>query len=315
VSIGPHENFRLFGRVCATPIDLPELERARNRCADFRVALGVVDPPEHEHSTDSEEHDGAEWLALWDRATDVVFRYPKFARFHCDVSGPAAQIVVDALPDVPAPTIRHLLIDDVIPHVIARSGAPVLHGAGVAVDGQALVILGDSAAGKSTLSVALAQAAGVALIGDDCVVVDSTPGGFVAPPSYPTVRLSPRTARALLGDDARGKPYTHYSNKLRFSDGITFTTEAVPVRGVVRLERAHARLPAGAAITTFRGHAACASLIHGLRFSPRTSRAKTVRHVTELTEQARVGQVTIDHDLNALPDVCRVLLEWFHSGH
>ena len=159
MSTTPPSKFRLFGRVCAAPIDLPELRRAQDGCLDFSVALGIVDVPKHERWTDSEQRQGAEWLTMWDRATDVVFRYPDTALFHCVASARGAEIVVDADPSVPAPTIRHLLIDDVIPHLIARSGAPVLHGAGVAVDGKALVILGDSAVGKSTLSVALAKPA------------------------------------------------------------------------------------------------------------------------------------------------------------
>jgi hypothetical protein len=276
--------------------------------------LGVVDPPSHERCTDLEEHGGAEWLTVWDRASDVVFRYPQLALFHCEAPASAAEIMVDAQRAVPAATIRHLLIDNVVPYLIARSGVPVLHSAGVAVDGQALLILGESAVGKSTLSVALAQAvAGAAVIADDCVVVDSTPCGLLAQPSYPSARLYPRSARALLGDGAHGRPYTHYSDKLRFSDGITFTTEAVPVRGVVRVARSSAKVSAGAAITTLQGHAACATLVHGLRFSPRVSRSTTVERVTELAEQAPVGQVTIDHDLDALSDVCSALLDWFHT--
>jgi hypothetical protein len=299
--------------VCGAPFDLPELQRARDACVDFSVALGAVDPPKHARWTDSELlHHGAERLTVWDRATDVVFWYHDLARFYCDVSAPRAEIVVDAQPSVPAPTIRHLLIDNVIPHLIARSGAPVLHGAGVVVDGQALVILGKSAVGKSTLSVAFARTGG-ALIADDTVVIDSTSRGLVAQPGYPSARLSKRTARALLGDGEDGRPFTHYSPKLRFSNGINFAADAVPVRGVVGVDRSSTKVAAGTTITTIQGHAACAMLVDALRFSPRVSRALTVERIIELAEQARVGQVTINHDLDALPDVGRTLLDWFHA--
>jgi hypothetical protein len=298
--------------VCEAPVDLPELERAREGCPDFRVALGVVDLPNHDRPTDFEERQGRDWLTLWDRSPDVVFRYSDTARFRYEVSAGGTEIVVDAHADVPPQTIRHLLIDDVIPHAIARSGVPVFHGAGVAINGEALLIVGDSAVGKSTLSVALARAGG-ALIADDCVVVDPTSCGLVAEPSYASARLSEHTARALLGDRARGRPFTHYSHKLRFSDGVTFATDPVPIRGVVRVDRTSSEVPDGAEIATFDGHAACATLVQALRFSPRLNRATTVEHVVDLADQARVGHATINHDLDALPDACGALLDWLDA--
>jgi hypothetical protein len=59
------------------------------------------------------------------------------------------------------------------------AGKMALHGAAIAVDGRAVVLLGRARQGKSTLAAALCARDGVALLSDDAVAIDRTASGFV----------------------------------------------------------------------------------------------------------------------------------------
>jgi hypothetical protein len=117
---------------------------------------------------------------------------------------------------VDLPTLVHLLLDQVLPRVAARRGHLVLHGSSVADgSGNAIVVLGQSGRGKSTLAAGLV-ARGFVLLSDDCVVLDADEQGATVVPSYPGHRLSPRSLD-LVGwvDDAGSSRVSRHSDKLR----------------------------------------------------------------------------------------------------
>jgi hypothetical protein len=66
-----------------------------------------------------------------------------------------------------------------------QRGLLVLHATAVALDGRALVLIGPSASGKSTLGAALVAGGGVVLCDDLCVIDTSAPTALV----YPSTRF------------------------------------------------------------------------------------------------------------------------------
>jgi len=81
---------------------------------------------------------------------------------------------------------------------LAQRGYLVLHGSCVAIDGQAVCLLGHSGAGKSTLAAAL-LAAGHTLVSDAMTAIHAGDGGVPhALPGWPVVKLWP-TAVSHLG--------------------------------------------------------------------------------------------------------------------
>lgn len=112
------------------------------------------------------------------------------------------------------PTVRHLLLDQVMPLVMSRGARLVLHASAVATPSGAVAFVGRAGSGKSTIAAALA-ATGLPLLTDDCLVVEPSPAGFVARSFYPGVRLWADSLRAV-GTAARNlSPVAHYTRKRR----------------------------------------------------------------------------------------------------
>lgn len=111
-------------------------------------------------------------------------------------------------------TINHLLVDQVMPRVIAHRGDLVLHAGAVALGGRAVVVTAPSGYGKSTLTASLA-ADGATLIGDDALIVDSDRAGYRVRAVYPSLRLLPDSVAHLYGDAIETGMVAHYSAKRR----------------------------------------------------------------------------------------------------
>ena len=82
-------------------------------------------------------------------------------------------------------------------------GEIALHGAAVAKDGRALVLLGRSGDGKSTLAHALVQDHGWELLADDAIAIDHATDGYRVIPTESLLWLAPTGARAKHAQPAR----------------------------------------------------------------------------------------------------------------
>jgi len=139
---------------------------------------------------------------------------------------------------LPDGTLEHLLIDQVLPRVLAHQGRLVIHAGCVATRWGAIGFLGDSGAGKSTLSAEFARA-GHPLLGDDGILVRGTaPTGFEALATYPGLRLLPDPLVHLFDERAGAAPVAHYTEKRRIdrdSGDLTLATGPEPLRALYLL--------------------------------------------------------------------------------
>ena len=129
---------------------------------------------------------------------------------------------------------QHLLLDHVLPLVLARQGQLVLHGALISLDGVGVVILGSSGAGKSTMT-GYAMQHGWTVGGDDGAVVHQAPRAR-AEPTYSTIRLTP-AAGDLLGIDLTAAPPVVGKRRVVDTDRFSFSGDVVDLDVVVVLER------------------------------------------------------------------------------
>ncbi len=136
--------------------------------------------------------------------------------------------------------ISHLLVDHVLPRVVALRGDLMLHAAGaVGPGGRAHLFLGSTGAGKSSLVTSLV-AAGWALLDDDAIRVTRSGDGFRAIPGTPDVRLLPDAAAALVPEIPAGGRLSAHSRKRRFAlDGEKLRTARAPalIQSLYLLER------------------------------------------------------------------------------
>ena len=85
----------------------------------------------------------------------------------------------------------------VLAFVLRLRGSVPLHASAVAIDGRALLFVGDSWAGKSSTAAAFAIL-GYPMLADDVVRIDATDGGLVAYPSHSRLNVWRDSATALF---------------------------------------------------------------------------------------------------------------------
>jgi hypothetical protein len=176
---------------------------------------------------------GRRWLSFARLDDGYLLRFPRFAEFHLRVS--LREVEARRERSTPHDTFRHLLLDQVLPLIVASRDCLALHASVVDVDGGAIAFLGAAGNGKSTLAAALGRR-GHCVLSDDCCVVRRTERGFEVLPTYPGVRLfGPSREFVFRGTPTRGRRVSHYSSKRRVIDAAgtaRFGTTPVPLRRV-----------------------------------------------------------------------------------
>ena len=105
-----------------------------------------------------------------------------------EVSADLRTVTCTPAPGIAARSIRHLFLDTVMPLVLSVAAKTVLHASAVAHEGEAILFVGASGRGKSTLASVLATNDG-AVLADDAVIVEARADRFVARPTYESLRL------------------------------------------------------------------------------------------------------------------------------
>jgi hypothetical protein len=181
---------------------------------------------------------GGRWTARARTRDGYFLRFHELADFLVDLGGRHVRCVARH-PATSELTIRALLLDHVIPPVLALRGRYVLHAAAVRTNATGVcVFAGDSGAGKSTIAAQLAAGGGDFLT-DDCLVIDEQGGAVVAWSSHPSIKLRD-DARQFLKPGGDSKPVAEYTLKRRVpasSFGTAFPLEPVEVARIYFLTR------------------------------------------------------------------------------
>jgi hypothetical protein len=157
--------------------------------------------------------DGRRWLSIARSDGDYLLRFHRLADFRLSLE--SQTIVGVPRPRTTAATVRHLLLDQVLPMVVARGRTFALHASAIRGRRGIVAFLGPAGAGKSTLAVALARR-GWTLIGDDCLLVEIARGEVRARATYASARLHADSLRAIEGVwRASGPAVAQYTRKRR----------------------------------------------------------------------------------------------------
>ena len=178
--------------------------------------------------------DGSPWIDRHDTAAGTLLRLPGQADFRIDASGTRAEAW--PLPQLDPATCQLLFLNNVLPMALSRQGRLVLHASAVEIDGAALVFVGLSGRGKSTLATSFALQ-GHALVVDDGLLLEPSAHGWMALPGEAAVRLrrdSQAWLDARLGQDALATTSVRYTDKTRVAAGpaLRFSAQPLPVRAV-----------------------------------------------------------------------------------
>jgi len=160
--------YRGYGLSLVSDIELPEyLPAPAVDNPDIRISLdaGALDA--------WEESAGAMDQFIPARSGGHLLRVSGVGVYH--VSG-GDKIRIGVEPGADPGMVRLFTIGSAMGMVLHQRGILVLHGATVARDGRARILVGDSGAGKSTLAARLGRA-GYAVLGDDTMALWNAPEG------------------------------------------------------------------------------------------------------------------------------------------
>lgn len=179
---------------------------------------------------------GKVWLAIGRETDGYIFRFRTFADFHWS---PRQRVLTcHVRPRTEMRTVRHLLLDQVLPVISSAEHVSGFHASAVLVGDEAVAFAGKTGRGKSTLAASFA-AVGFPAMTDDCLIVKEGGERFLAVPAYASLRLWADAANAVGGNLGPRRRVTAYSQKIRFNGStskMSFRTAPAPLRCVYLLE-------------------------------------------------------------------------------
>ncbi|MBP8259843.1 MAG: hypothetical protein KA118_09295 [Verrucomicrobia bacterium] len=157
--------------------------------------------------------DGSPWTYFYLRGHHYIARFPGMADFELSADG--ASIQCYPVPGTPLPTIEHLYLNQVLPLALSRQGKLVFHASAIESQAGALVFMGPSGRGKSTLAASFAQNR-FRILADDALQIDKTAdGAYQARPGHRSIRLWADSQAAVAPGSTRRAPSLDHTDKAR----------------------------------------------------------------------------------------------------
>jgi hypothetical protein len=307
--VSDRRRYRWASLVVDSDLPLPELIRASSRRGADVVVRRASSRPRQ--GARVERHtwrfpDGTPWASVASGDGEHILRFRRFAEFV--VADQGRSIRWHAPAATRPETIRHLLLDQVLPAVAFEHSLIGFHASAVVVDGMAIAFAGPASRGKSTLAAGFA-ADGHAVVTDDCLMMDWRRREPRAVPSYPSLRLWKSTADRLFGSTRGLRPVAQYTSKLRVGArvrAVTFRRLPVLVRKIYVIDRR-----AGAArIDPLSGREAYIELLKTtFRLDPRDRAAarREVAALSAIVQRVPVARLRVPLRLDSLIGVRRAI--------
>lgn len=244
--------------------------------------------------------DNVVWRRHWLQDDRLVIEFVDLATVEVDNAG---TVVFDRT--LPTEMEQHLLFDHVLPLALARDGALVLHAGLISRDGDGVVLVGASGAGKSTVT-AFAGQKGWTVGGDDGAVLFATTPPTVEP-TYSSVRLTPQSTD-LLGFAREGTSSVLGKMRLAANGTRAFSQDPVQLSLIGIIEPA----PAGAVarferLAAIEAHAELFGSTFHADFSASRLLSAVVDGLASIVETTTVGRLSVPRGLDGLLAAERLL--------
>lgn len=289
--------------VIDVPFPIPELPMTV-RAADWSVSAGAVaDARDQPLIFETRAADGQVWVGLRGSGDRYVLSFPTQVDFLLDLA--ARTVVYDARAYTAENSLRHLLIDQVVPHLLAADGGLVLHASGVATAEGALAFVGPSGTGKSSLAAALVTR-GATLLADDFLLLRETDDGYEATPAYPSLRLWKDAAEHFTAAAADLPTVSAYTDKRRWAVVPPATDAEHRLRAIVILGGPPGNVAEACEISWARGSDAFVALFkQGYRIAraERTGQVEEQSRYSRLVERVPLMLLRHRHDYTVMDEV------------
>ena len=237
--------YRVYGLTIDSDTRFPELswlEKPTDRMAtDVRVRLrtrSATTPSFSKILQTTTLPDGTPWLTSGKADDDYLLRYAEIADFIVDNAGADLRCCrVEC--GVSTDSLRHLVLDQVLPMLLNRRGREALHATAIVTSSGACAFSGPAGSGKSTLAASFFLA-GFGALGDDCLPLVEQKGAIGVLPGYPGMRLWNDALEALSTGAGVTRSVAGYTSKrraLQSQCAKNFPRKPVTLRRIYRLVR------------------------------------------------------------------------------
>lgn len=207
-------SYRIFGLNVESELKLQELMISDGK-ADVNIRLGKVPSRLKSYTEISQVYQVSK--------TELLFTVQGVAKYYVHNG---TEIIIEPFEDAKISSIKLFLLGTSFGVLLMQRGVIPLHGSAVEIDGKCVLFIGDSGAGKSTITASLLER-GYKIISDDVIAVRKNDKTYLAYPSYPQQKLS-NISLNYLGkkasdykkvniDDARNKYYVSRKHYFRES--------------------------------------------------------------------------------------------------
>lgn len=245
-------NYQAFGLAITSAVDLPELPPGRGTPPDVSVCRGRVPESLPGNLPEYPVVPGVSYQAAPDR---FLLKIDRVARY---LIRNGAEIVFDPAPDADADLVQLFLTGSAFGALLLQRGLLPLHGSAIATPNGAVLFVGSSGNGKSTLAGAFHQR-GYPVLSDDVSAITITEG--LPPqvlPAYPRLLLW-GDAVARIGVPGAGlRPAHARDDKFQVPVAQGFASEATPLHAIYVLTPTNGT---GLKLTPLAGFAKLQSLI------------------------------------------------------
>jgi hypothetical protein len=303
----------ICGAILESPLSLPELLLARGVQAPTVLSLHPAElrQPPSSCFRDVKDPEGRPWFSFANYRSRYYLRFPGLAAF--ELSDGFSKIQFSSMTSTPPETIRHLALDLVIPLALSAKGNLVLHASAVRSSSGAVLFIGPSGNGKSTLAAGFSQA-GIPVLADDAVLIEESQKKVFARPSYPSLRLWQDMADGLFGSEVSFPNVAHYTPKKRIPlppERLTSTKGRVLVRKVYVLASPQEAKDFRIQIEPLSTHQACVEIIrHSYCLDPSDREAldNSFRRAARIAARIPFFHLSYPRHTRFLPRVRRAVL-------
>lgn len=200
--------------------------------------------------------------------------------------------------------LRHVLLDLVLPRLLAAGDVIALHGALIESAGHGFGLIAASGHGKSTLGASF-HGGDSRLLGDDALLLRPDGGGYRGQSLYPSLRLFPDSLARVLPGGVESAPVAGYTLKRRVPFGSG--PDSTPLCALFRLADPGEEIR----VTRLAPAAACMAIIGNAFALDPGDAGETRRRFARAAEAARVIPVfdlTYPRDYARLPGVQGAIL-------
>lgn len=300
--------------IASDDLPLPPLVALENQNVKANIiirrypeSLSIRDTAAWLHHYDNS--DGRAFLSIGRVQGGYVVSFPALAVFLVSIDDLTIHFFSE--PETREYTLIHLLLDQVIPRMLSMMGQIVIHAGAVDVGGKAVVFLGKSGRGKSTL-VTYFDKSGYMCLTDDAFLLIEKQSQFYTMLTYPGLRLWPESAKTLLGQDNSLSRVAQYHPKERHRTTFSgqMNERTMPIQAVYELAEPRPEV-AGVVVSALSPQRSVIELIESsfrLDWSEKAVLDTELDMFTRLVEQVPFFQITYPRNFTFLPQVQAAIL-------